>query len=749
LARWRLTVRNKWSAVPEIRTTTTLADLRPQLTASEKHALLPLSLPSLLGENPCGNFLVRLRGPLGRDAEFTLRVLPHLQVSGHEALYLPDGPDGPQPVKLLVETSPDDGLDCQGQEDECHIQVVERRKDGWVHEVQAGPDVTRVELTVTRPSPTGDTVRVPVPVSIRRLRWALVGEQTGASRKEWTGHILKRPVDALLQIQSPCLLIALPLAAPREGQTVQARLELRLLDVDGAELQVEIAAPPPRGQSPRSRGQRLWRFDLSAFLDTIRASRSPILRLELIAWNLPERDEPLRLPILSLTRTLVVDDVELTLATRHPPFATLKWRETVPLKNRHARFWSLWRPWEPVLEQPIPDEAEGTLSVDLTQATWFPGQCRVEFLVVDPWVQAGAPQRPPQGTPSTADIELVSPTRQLQLLNARLEKEPRFELFLERAVIYQDTGNPREAQADRQWCYEHLDDGTVPQIIALVELARAADDRNMLRPLQLKMFAARRVKRLFLAHSQGEIPAEYFQAYLDNLPRSGLLPEATCRQLLEAQDERVRLHAVQQLIRRKAALGVDTVLEWIDAATLSDADAMAILALNANYAVECLRERVDRLAARRLLEILSQTVEDAIHVGDWVHCDLGWGRIEQIEKLDTGAQVRWCVGKQSRHKLVVALHPNVDPEMIVIDLPSSSAAFVNPGIVMICSECDAFSTQKYPLMEQHFEAAHRPRTKKKIKEQGEGYRRFRRPESMPVLINFLEFSSEQPPYRWL
>ena len=38
-----------------------------------------------------------------------------------------------------------------------------------------------------------------------------------------------------------------------------------------------------------------------------------------------------------------------------------------------------------------------------------------------------------------------------------------------------------------------------------------------------------------------------------DLPESGLLPEATCKQLLSLEDDRVRLHAVQQLIRRGAA----------------------------------------------------------------------------------------------------------------------------------------------------------------------------------------------------
>ncbi|MBE9509228.1 MAG: hypothetical protein IMY86_14410, partial [Chloroflexi bacterium] len=233
LGRWRLTVRNKWSAAPELRVTTTLADLSTELAVGEKTVDLPLSLPSLLGQAPCGNYVVQLRGPLGRDAKFTLRIVPHLVICGHEELYLPDARSGPRPATLLVETMPGDCLECQDEDEQCRVRTVERGEGGWEHEVEVAPDVTAVELTVVHPSPAGDPVRVPVPVSVRRLRWALVGEQAGPRRRAWTGRAIKRPIDALLQIQSPLLLVRLPLS-----EAEQVRVGLRLSDVDNVERQV-------------------------------------------------------------------------------------------------------------------------------------------------------------------------------------------------------------------------------------------------------------------------------------------------------------------------------------------------------------------------------------------------------------------------------------------------------------------------------------------------------------------------------
>jgi len=591
-----------------------------------------------------------------------------------------------------------------------------------------------------RPLSSGDAVRVPVRVPVHRLRWALAGEQAVPTRREWTGRTIKRSVDEWLQTRSPYLLVAL---SPFEAD--QIYLSLWLLDVDDTERQVPDRVPLPRGQ-------RLWRFDLMAFLDTVRASRSPILRFELGVWGLPGRDELLRLPVLSLTRTLIVEDVEL-IPRRAGDRAVfeLYWREETLVRNRHVRFWPLWRPWDPVFEQDIPDSAEGVFTFEAQPDQLRSGKYRLEFLVVDPWVSPIMPHRPPKkGTPGTVDVELISPEKQFLSLNARLqEKGECFELLLERAAAYYDLGDPQTAQSDWQWCFEHLDEGTIPQIIALVEMVRASGDQAMLRACQLKMFALGRVERLLHAHRHGEVSSEHFQTYLANLPRSGLLPQATCERLLSVEDERVRFHALQQLIRRGVVLGVDTLLQWVESARLSDADALEILSLNPNLAVERLQAQSDRPAADRLLKGLRQTVEDVVRVGDWVRCNLGWGRVERIEKHDTQVQVNWCVGTQSPFCLIVALRPGLATEMIAIDLTSESADFSGSGQVLTCTECGAFSTQREDLLKRHFEIAHPPRTKREAKLRGKGYAAFRYERETPIQVHLLEFHSKEPQDQWV
>lgn len=683
LVRWRLTAQNKWAASPSLKLTETLADLRSRLVIHEGYVDLPLHHPSLLGERPFGSYLVRLRGPLGRGAEFTLRVVPHLAITGHEELYLPDAQSGPTPATLHIETLSGYHLECEGVGGACRVEAANQQGNRWQYRAAVDSDVTEVELTLVQRLPSGDTVRVPVTVPIRRLRWALVSDQTAVERRDWTGRIVKVPVDALLQSEAPCLLVDLP-----TGKMDQVHLGLRLVDIDGTVLQVADPIPLPAGQ-------RLLRFDLAAFLDTIQSSRSPVLRLELEGRGLPGVPESPRWPVLSLTQSLIVEDVKLKVrrAGKRPVFQ-LHWLESTPLRNRHVRFWPLWRPWDPVFEQAIPDTAVGEFEFEAPPDQLRSGKYRVEFLVVDPWVLQ-TPQRPPKDAPGAVDVSLIPADRQLQRLETRLQEQgEQFELFLERAVLHYDMENLEEARADCQWCYTHLDDGSIPQILTLVDLARENPDMGILNGLQMKMFAAGRFERFLEAQERGEISWEQAQAYWANLPRISLLPQKTCERLLEMGDEAVQLQAIEALVSRPNPKGgLEAVLSRVEKAELSDADAVTLLKTNMDASVAFLQKRVSNPDALRLLRAISQDMGDRspiVQVGTWVFCDAGWGRIEQIEDLE-GHPVEHFIRGQTGYRLRVTLRPSVDAEPVVVDLDKREVGFLKADCIYTCAKCDSFS----------------------------------------------------------
>jgi hypothetical protein len=684
LVLWRTAIQSKWAALPSVEITRTLADLRSQLIVGEGYVDLLLSDRGLLGETPFGNYVVRLRGPLGRDAEFTLRIVPQLTIVGHEDIYLPDPQSGPPPAMLLAETLAGDRIDCQVEMGECPVVLTEQRGDRWQYRLDADPAVTDIELTVSRPLPDGDTVRVPIVVSVRRLRWALEGIQAETLQREWTGSIIKSSVDALMQLQSPCLMVNLPLS-----DACQVWLRLHLLDTDGTQLQATNSIP-------LLPGQQILRFDLAAFTDTIRNSDSPVLRMELEIRGLPGHENVLRWPVLSLTQALLVDDIRLTmLQIDDRPALQLQWREPVRLRNRHVRFWPLWQPWESFTEMAIPDTAEGVFTFDAPVDRLPPSKYRVELLIVDPWVPAIS-QQPQKGAPATADIEMLSPEVQWQNLEARLRRYgEHFALFLERVMLSLDAENVERARADWQWCFEHLDDGSVRQVLLLLGLAKALGDAAGSKALQVKMFSAWRVERLVTTLERGEISSQEFQEYLACLPQLDLLPQKTCEYLLDVGNEVIRLKAAEALVSRSNPRGMEALLRWVENARLSDADALGVLKCNAQFSIPYLQERLPSPIAVRLLRAVSRDLGDnspIVQIGTWIFCDAGWGRIERIED-QTGQAIGQFIRGQTDFRLYVTLRPRYDARQIVVDLTTGSISFPTAKCIYTCSWCRRFTAQ--------------------------------------------------------
>lgn len=707
LTRWRLSVRSNWAAAPELDVTTTLDDLQAYLERGEDEVELPLSLPELLGQHPVGTYTVQLRGPLGRSAAFKLRMLSHFVVCGHEALCLPEPGLGQPPVELLIETAPGDTLECRGRgnaEDEgvaCKDTLIEESTEAWEYALAVPPEVTEVEITVVHQRSHGDPVRVPVHVPIRRLRWMWADEGQDRIARAWTGKAIRLPVEALLQAEAPALLVSLPLP-----ETGDIQMALRLVDVDNQEL-MRWDAPKPRGH------HRVWRVELAAFLDTIRASDSPALRVELLIGGLPDKLGAQGWYVLTLTRTLSIEDVHMKAQIDGDLIAArLTWREETRLCNRIVRLWSLWRPWQSVQTVRIPDDADGELRFRLPSAEFAPGGYRLQFLTEDPWTPEVNPQRPGEDDPGTLDVALTMPVARLRWLEDELsESSNPFPLWLERAHIGQAISDQRGSLQDIERCYQNLDGGTVPQILALRALTVEMKAESQRKALELRMFAPGRAMQLLYDYREGALLRETLDAYLACLPRSGLLPLETCRLLLDIDDERAQIYALRQLMRRGSPLGAETVHRWVQDARLSDADAVAILSLNSELGGDYLQKHWREPVARRLLEKLSRASGDmtrVIKAGVWVRTNVGWGIIDSIENTD-GEAVAEMIRGQKNCVLRATLRPNVNPEPVVIDLTKMRVTFTEPGKIYTCrcEECEGFSTHDpYLIREGHNRAAH-------------------------------------------
>ena len=129
-------------------------------------------------------------------------------------------------------------------------------------------------------------------------------------------------------------------------------------------------------------------------------------------------------------------------------------------------------------------------------------------------------------------------------------------------------------------------------------------------------------------------------------------------------------------------------------------------------------------------------------MGEWVRCDLGWGRVDSIENYDTGTKVEWILGEASGYVLYVTLRPDVYPEPVQIYLKSAAAGFKGSGQILTCTKCEAFSTQNKDVLIQHYQSAH-PIHRKGDKKAVVKRLRYRR-EEPPLLLRNIEGTSQEP-----
>lgn len=712
LDRWRLTLRNPWVAEPTVDLRNVpLTNLRHRLIQKDSFVELPLNTPELLGDTPTGAYTLRLRGPLGRDAELPLRLLSHFFVTGHENIYLPHPENGPPEIKLLIETAADITVECQADAELCQVNLLEQQRKCSIYEIIIPPEAVETRLVVVQPNGADDLIRVPVRIPVRRLRWTLASgqSQTTSLHLERTGWMIKQSLDALEQSESPVLFVGY-------GQSVQTTsleaetpepesLSLSLVDLDDQEL-MHLPVTKPR----QSHGRSVWRFDLAPFLDTIRHSSSPVVRFEL---EYPHTDGPVRLPVLSLTRSIIVSNVNLKAAptTEGQLEINLTWREDVQLRHRRVRFWPLWRSWLLPYEVPIPDEAEGALTFQAPATSLPIGAYLVEFLVVDPWVGTTTVEQPAGGSPNSAVVEMISPDQRIAQINRIIQQHgPRPDLFLERAHIRRQIGEQEGSEADCKRCYERLDESTVPQILDLCDLVQQNMDSSLLGPLRLKMFAANRVQQVLDARSAGEITSTQYQTYFTHLPQK-LLPVPACEKLLGVDDDKIKMYAILQLVRRGETLGVSAVLDLVERRTLSYTNASEILKLNTDLAIEHLEEQLDNPAAVQLIEKVSPNRSAVVRVGHWVRSRAGWGILTGIENKDDDQSLDYFIKGQSNLRLHVTLRPRHDAEKVVIEVLNDRHRVYFKHAEKLCrctkgNNCDFITKDQNLLVSDHNRVAH-------------------------------------------
>lgn len=711
LKRWQFTLVNDWPAAPSRNLRRVpLYDLRRHLTVADTYVDLALDNPQLLGPAPMGNYTLRLRGPLGRDAELSLRLLPNLALTGHERVYLPDPRYGPPTIELLIKTAPGVYLEAQTAENPCQVQPEQQQ----LYRIVVPPDVTEARLVALKDQPGQESIRVPLHIPLRRLRWTLTGDtdQVDSQRVNWTGHIINQSLDALEQTVAPLLLVDLG-ASGVANDSDRGQLGLYLVDQDDRELQQQILTRPLR--DPDS---VVWRFELAAFMDTIRAATAPGMRFEL---EYPGENGPIRQPVVNISRSIQVDQVRVHVQTNgSATLLHITWQEPVRLRHRRLRFWSLWRPWLPCHDEIIPDDAEGELQVNYQDPEFANSKYLLEFLVVDPWAgSSSASIHPPTAGTNLAVVELIpSAQRRVQIQQGLSRGAPAFEPLLERAFIQADSELYADAGKTVWEAYQWCEHATLPQLMAMARLVEQLGDRRLLTALRLKMIKPDRLQRFIDAYETGDLPLMYLNDYREQiLHQTELWPLSTCEKLLKFPYEPVQIFALMYLIRRGAQAGGETILRRINNHRFSDVDGVDLFEINMDFAAQFLADHLQEPDARRLLMRLTERDPERewpillVQPGYFIRSCAGWGRIDQIELLGNGQPVDHFISEETGFRLAITLRPNHDHAAAKIEvLPDRHRLLFAPDIkVYRCAqskECTFITPNQSVLYNGHNAVAH-------------------------------------------
>lgn len=730
LHRWRVDLRNEWAASPEVQVAGSLVDLEEHILQGD--GFVDLRLEDFLGSTPMGSYQATVRGPLGYTADLPFRILPDLDIVGHDVLLLPD--ESQKEVEFLVETSSQVRVLPQPGTRDCRITQIEGDGERNLYEIAVDPRRANAPLRFARDMPDGEPVFVALTVPIRRLRWMVVLSSERALAPEWRVASLRLPMEALEQSYEPCVLLDL-FGGAWDGLGATVRLE----DADGQALKEESAYFRD--------GQPYGRFDLRAFMDTMRQAPAPPFPLKLNLYGMPDGRGEVACPLLVVTRQFVVDEANVDAVwdgdTVH---LSLSWKAPVRVRHRYVRLWPAWRPWEKLVEVTIPDEAPEEYDCLIPAKDLAPGKYLLEFGAADPWT--ASQQLPERPVSDAGFIPVAIPPNATQqrlehLADLESQRQLSFAAMIERACIRRDIGQAELSRADFQWCFENLDVGEMDQVLALAHCV--SSDRALDLPLRMKMAAARRVERVLETYRAGQLAEDTYREYLRLLPRHTLLPADACEVLLAVDDERLRLYAAKQLLRRGRPSGTKAVVDWVKEGTLSDEDAFDLLRDQVPPAVKELEQALPHPAAIRLMEKLGKDHPDRVPVvvvrpGYWARCAAGWGRIERIETPAGEAVDRFFHTESGvRLHLLLRAQDRERAEKVVVDLRAGTVAFPGADCLYTCGKCKHFSSRNMNVvLREHDLAAH------------EGMNPARRTEKATTLpqLTGLEFAFLSPANPW-
>ncbi|MBI3958971.1 MAG: hypothetical protein HY328_09185, partial [Chloroflexi bacterium] len=641
----------------------------------------------LLGEAALGSFALDVRGPRNFRQELRLRLWSGLAVEGLAAYY-PPGPQGAQAVDFLVRVAPGQQVAVPVGETET---AVAPSPEADTYRVTVADTASEATLELLAARPGDEPVRLALRLAVPRLRWLLRLDDSPA---QWRTTPEDLPAARFAQSQQRTLIL------DWGGAATLPYCTLRLLD---ATQQTATVLQEEDVAAPQAKSQRLP-LNLGSFFDTIqRQADVPILTLALGYGS-----DAQIVPLLYLKRSLQIDAVVLEWDKQGQTW--LHWDAPHRLRNRRARIWSAWRPWEAAREYLVPDDAppspvaDGAGSGVMRLPQPLPvGWYRVALRTAHGWESLSAPPLPPEDA-------LLSREGDWELRAVELEEaieageEDSFYARWELACIYDVKGNRRERDALIDWLSRHLEKAGMRQLIALRRWMDQCEP-NSAKALRMRMYSPEQMQRLFVEVTQDEERTAYLEAFTS---ARTLNPESARLMLRHMQQPNLISHALYVLLQQDLDGAISYLLEQMERGAYSDSDALQLLLKKAADSFTALKLRARTPSRDRLLLGLAPDMENPglIQPGGWVHGEAGWGRIERIEH--SGREVAFCFSGDGvlLHVLLRAGH---EGEPVEIDTAQQTIRFTRTQQVYHCTKDGCMGFRSYSerlLIREHNRAAH-------------------------------------------
>ena len=322
---------------------------------------IELSSDQLLGLNPAGSFVIRLRGRLGRDKQLHLTAIPLFELEFDESFYLPDENGKVVESILSIKTIPDaiptitSGVNLlphldDGQYDFTVLSNVNILNVLWTYECNSRE------------------IQVPITIQVPRLRWSLRGF-AGKYQNEW----LYVPIEITLS-------------------EFEASSQLDLL-VDAPcpdDCNITLILDETEKKEQKHVSKSVARFNLLSFSDELRNLEQPISTFYLeIKGN---KVEPVRAQILKVRTEWIVEKISLInqVIENGNVCIRLLWEEKGRIRNRAIRLWNLCQPWkEPYVKSIPPSLTE--IAIESRMSDFQQGEYRLEFCEDDRWAVQATP----------------------------------------------------------------------------------------------------------------------------------------------------------------------------------------------------------------------------------------------------------------------------------------------------------------------------------------------------------------------